>query len=145
MGAIYPYAQFIHLICAVIFVGYLFFDVVIFKMALKKVDNQTGEKMKKAISSTETRIISIFVLLLLLSGGMMMSHWVGSKAGGYFSSNLQIFFMIKVLLAFIVFIAVGVKLTYKLILKRPSPNIHPLALLLSFVIIYLAIFFKYAG
>ena len=102
MGAIYPYVQFIHLICAVIFVGYLFFDVVIFKMALKKVDNQIGEKMKKAISSTETRIMPIFVLLLLLSGGMMISTWVGSNAGGYFSSNSQILFMIKVFLAFII-------------------------------------------
>lgn len=146
MGA-YEYVRIIHLFCAIIFVGYLFFDVVVFKMALKKVDLQTGQKIKKAINSTEIKIMPFCVLLLLLTGGLMMTRWVGSNAGGYFNSNLQIFFMIKVLLAFIIFIAVATNLSCKFIFKRPSPlgDIHPFALLLSIAIVYLAIFFQYAG
>lgn len=140
MQVIYPYAQLIHLICAVIFVGYLFFDVVIFKKALKKVDADNGQKMKKAITSVGVKIMSICVLLLLLTGGMMMSTWVGSKVGGYFNSNLQILFMIKVFLAFIIFIAVAINLSCKFIFKRQSPlgDIHPVAVVLAFIIIILA-------
>ena len=144
---VYEYAKIVHLFCAIIFVGYLFFDVVVFKMALKKVDTQTGEKMKKAITSSGVKIMPFCVLLLLLTGGLMMTRWVGSNAGGYFNSNLQIFFMIKVLLAFVIFIAVATNLSCKFIFKRPSPlgDIHPLALILSAFIVFLAVYFQYAG
>lgn len=144
---VYEYARIVHLSCAIIFVGYLFFDVVVFKMALKKVDNQTGEKMKKAITSSGVKIMPFCVLLLLLTGGMMMSTFVGSNAGGYFNSNSQILFMIKVFLAFIIFIAVATNLSCKFIFKRPSPlgDIHPLALILSAFIVFLAVYFRYAG
>ncbi|GAA9992161.1 hypothetical protein VN1042_00650 [Helicobacter pylori] len=34
MDAIYPYVLVVHLLCAIIFIGYLFFDGVIFPIAL---------------------------------------------------------------------------------------------------------------
>ena len=70
----------------------------------------------------------------------MMSSWVGSKAGGYFESNLQIVFMIKVILALLIFAAVATNLTCKFILKRPSPlgNIHPFAFAAAAIIVVFA-------
>jgi len=131
MQNLYPYAQIIHLFCAIIFVGYLFFDVIILRAASKKMPPELAQKAKQAIGSVAVKIMPICVLLLVLTGGMMMSSWVGSKAGGYFETNLQIAFMIKFCLAMVIVAAVIVNLSCKFIFKRPSPlgNIHPISTL----------------
>ena len=140
MQNLYPYAQIVHLFCAIIFVGYLFFDVVILRAASKKMPPELVQKAKQAISSSAIKIMPICLLLLVLSGGMMMSSWVGSKAGGYFETNLQIAFMIKFFLAMVIVAAVIVNLSCKFIFKRPSPlgDIHPIALTLAVLIVLLA-------
>ena len=140
MQAIYPYAQLIHLICAIIFVGFLFFDVIIFSRAKAKLPAEIAQKAQQAISSVAIKIMPLCVLILILTGGMMMSSWVGSKAGGYFASNLQTALMIKVVLAMLTFAAVVTNLTCKFILKRPSPlgNIHPFAFAAAAVVVILA-------
>ena len=140
MQTLYPYAQIIHLFCAIIFVGYLFFDVIILRAASKKMPPELAQKAKQAIGSVAVKIMPICVLLLVLTGGMMMSNWVGSKAGGYFETNLQIAFMIKFCLAMVIVAAVIVNLSCKFIFKRPSPlgNIHPIALTLEVAIVLLA-------
>ena len=140
MQAIYPYAQLIHLICAIIFVGFLFFDVIIFSRAKKKLPAEIAQKAQQAISSVAIKIMPLCVLILILTGGMMMSSWVGSKAGGYFETNLQSAFMIKFFLAMVIVAAVIVNLSCKFIFKRPSPlgDIHPIALTLAVIIVLLA-------
>ena len=50
MEQIYPYVQIVHLICAIIFLGYIFFDVVIFSR-LKGALGADFERVKKAIGS----------------------------------------------------------------------------------------------
>ena len=138
MQNLYPYAQIIHLFCAIIFVGYLFFDVIILRAASKKMPPELAQKAKQAIGSVAVKIMPICVLLL--TGGMMMSSLVGSKAGGYFETNLQIAFMIKFCLAMVIVAAVIVNLSCKFIFKRPSPlgNIHPIELTLAVLIVLLA-------
>ena len=141
MQAIYPYVLTIHLICAIIFVGFLFFDVVVFNR-LRSVLGDDFERLKNAIVSRGVKIYPLAVLGLLLSGGMMMSSWVGSKAGGYFSSPMQQLFMLKVALAFIIFAGVAFSIFNRLS-KRPSPNFmkrhfHTLACVLAFAIVILA-------
>ena len=140
MQNLYPYAQIVHLFCAIIFVGYLFFDVVILRAASKKLPPELAQKAKQAIGSSAIKIMPICLLFLVLTGGMMMSSWVGSKAGGYFETNLQIAFMIKFFLAMVIVAAVIVNLSCKFIFKRPSPlgNIHPIALTLAVLIVLLA-------
>ena len=140
MQNLYPYAQIIHLFCAIIFVGYLFFDVIILRAASKKMPPELAQKAKQAIGSVAVKIMPICVLLLVLTGGMMMSSLVGSKAGGYFETKLQIFLMIKFCLAMVIVAAVIVNLSCKFIFKRPSPlgNIHPIALTLAVAIVLLA-------
>lgn len=140
MQNLYPYAQIVHLFCAIIFVGYLFFDVIILRAASKKMPPELAQKAKQAIGSVAVRIMPICLLLLVLTGGMMMSSWVGSKAGGYFETNLQVAFMIKFFLAMVIVAAVIVNLSCKFIFKRPSPlgDIHPIALTLAVLIVLLA-------
>ena len=140
MQNLYPYAQIVHLFCAIIFVGYLFFDVVILRAASKKLPPELAQKAKQAIGSVAVRIMPICLLLLVLTGGIMMSSLVGSKAGGYFETNLQIAFMIKFSLAMVIVAVVIVNLSCKFIFKRPSPlgDIHPIALTLAVAIVLLA-------
>ena len=129
MQNLYPYAQIIHLFCAIIFVGYLFFDVIILRAASKKMPPELAQKAKQAIGSVAVRIMPICLLLLVLTGGMMISNWTDNKV-----------FMIKFCLAMVIVAAVIVNLSCKFIFKRPSPlgNIHPIALTLAVIIVLLA-------
>ena len=114
--------------------------MIILRAASKKLPPELTQKAKQAIGSVAVRIMPICLLLLVLTGGMMMSNWVGGKAGGYFETNLQIAFMIKFFLAMVIVAAVIVNLSCKFIFKRPSPlgNIHPIALTLAVLIVLLA-------
>jgi len=129
MQNLYPYAQIVHLFCAIIFVGYLFFDVIILRAASKKMPPELAQKAKQAIGSVAVRIMPICLLLLVLTGGMMISNWIDNKV-----------FMIKFCLAMVIVAAVIVNLSCKFIFKRPSPlgNIHPIALTLAVAIVLLA-------
>ena len=133
MQNLYPYAQIIHLFCAIIFVGYLFFDVIILGAASKNMSPELAQKAKQAIGSVAVKIMPICVLLLVLTGGMMMSslsNWIiVNKA-----------FVIKFCLAMVIVAVVIVNLSYKFIFKRPSPlgDIHPVALTLAVEIVLLA-------
>ena len=128
MQAIYPYAQLICLICAIIFVGFLFFGVIIFSRAKKKPSAKIAQKAQQAASSVAIKIMPLCVSPLVLTGGMMTGGRVGSKAGGHFGSNLQIAFMIKVFAAFIALAAVVANLTCKFCSSPPGdihrPHLH---------------------
>ena len=120
MQPIYPYAQLICLICAIILVGFLFFGAIIFLRAKKKPSAKIAQKAQQAASSVAIKIMSLCVSQLALTGGMMTGGRVGSKAGGHFGSNLQIAFMIKVFAAFIALAAVVANLTCKFCSSPPG-------------------------
>ncbi|MBZ7985043.1 copper resistance protein CopD [Campylobacter sp. Cr9] len=140
MESLYPFALIIHVFCAIIFVGYLFFDVVIFSKAKKNLKQELRTEVQEVITKKAIKIMPICVLLLLLTGGMMMSKWVGSQIG-YFDTTFQQIFMLKVFFACLIFIMVALSLSYKFILKKPNPLnkiIHPLALTLAILIVLCA-------
>ena len=129
MQAIYQYVQVVHLFFATIFVGYLFFYVVMLNLAAKKAGSETVQKIKDAIDSAGTKLLFSLALILVLTGGMMMSSWVNSDIG-YFATTLQKLFMLKVLLGFAILILITINLVKKDILK----NYHKHALIASLVV-----------
>ena len=138
---IYPYVQIVHLICAIIFLGYIFFDVVIFSR-LKGALGADFERVKKAIGSRAIKIMPVCLFTLIITGGMMMSRWVGSANGGYFGTPLQKIFMLKVTLALIIAVCVAINLSCRA-MGRPAPeflrvNIHKIALTFGFIIVLCA-------
>lgn len=141
MQAIYPYAQILHLIFAIIFLGYVFFDVVILGALRSKFGENFGQ-VKQTIGSKAIKIMPHCVLGLFLTGGMMMSAWVGSKAGGYFETSLQQIFMLKVFLACIIGVGIVLNLTLKAAGREPIPfmkaHFHKIVLALGFTIVILA-------
>lgn len=140
MQTIYPFVLIIHLICAIIFLGYLFFDVVIFPNIKKMFGEEISSKASKAISARGSKIMPLCVLVLLITGGMMMSNYINSSLG-FFDSNLQKLLVLKICLALVIIAMIGISLTYAFILKKPSPIgkiIHPVAIILGFIIVILA-------
>lgn len=140
MQAIYPFILIIHLICAIIFLGYLFFDIAIFPNIKKMFTEEVSSKASKAISQRGSKIMPLCVLLLLITGGMMMSNYINSSLG-FFNSNLQKLLVLKICLALMIAMMIGISLTYAFVLKKPSPIrkiIHPIAIILGFIIVILA-------
>lgn len=118
MQAIHPCAQLICLICAIVFVGFLFFGAIIFSRAKEKPSAEIAQKARQATSSVAIKIMPLCVSPLALTGSMMTGGRVGSKAGGHFGSNLQIAFMIKVFAAFIALSTIVANLTRKFALAH---------------------------
>lgn len=136
----YPLALLVHLFSAIIFVGYLFFDVVIFPVVGRIFGDETRQKVAAAIGKREGKIMPPCLVLLLLSGGFMLSRYVGAEAG-FFATNLQKLLLLKTLLAAVIFVCVGVSLSCAFVFKCKNPLakiIHPLALFLAFFIVLLA-------
>lgn len=139
MDAIYPYMLTLHLLCAIIFLGFIFTDVVLLSPLRKLLGDEMADKIFNIISSRGIKIMPFCLLLLVLSGGAMISRYVGGMQG-FFDTPLQILLMIKVALALCIVCMVVVSLSCKFLgLKNPlAKNIHKIALILGFFIVVLA-------
>ncbi|MGL2476400.1 copper resistance protein CopD, partial [Helicobacter pylori] len=81
MDAIYPYVLVVHLLCAIIFIGYLFFDMVIFPNVKKMFGEEFANKANAGITQRAIKIMPLCVLGLVLTGGMMLSQYMGGDKG----------------------------------------------------------------
>ena len=88
METIYPYAHIIHLLLAIAFLGYVFSDVVILSVLKNHFSKETQEKINKLLGSKSFKIFPLSLLVLVLTGGMMMSRYINSSAG-IFETSLQ--------------------------------------------------------
>lgn len=136
----YNIALIIHLLCAVIFIGFVFADVVVLP-AMKKVLNENeSQNVMNAISSRARKIFPISVLILVLSGGFMFSKYINSDAG-MFNSSLQILLVIKFVLALIIVSGIVYSLSRKFLKKQPHSimkHFHKIVLVLGISITILA-------
>lgn len=140
MASLYPYFLTIHLICAIIFVGFLFTDVVLLSVLEKKFGTEMADKIKAAIVSRGVKIMPICVILLVLTGGAMITQYI-SREAGFFDSTLQKLLWLKVGLAGIIVFFVASSILSKFVFKKPLPfgrYIHPIALILGLSIAILA-------
>jgi hypothetical protein len=141
MEAIYPYAHIIHLILAIIFLGYVFTDVFMISALKNKFAKDTDKEINQTLGAKSFKIFPISLLIIVLTGGMMMSRYINSNAG-FFETDLQKLLVIKIMLALI--IATGV--LFNLFIKftgRTKPlfmqeHFHKVVLVLGFFIVVLA-------
>lgn len=108
----------------------------IFPAVIKAFGKEKSEQIDKAIKSRGKKIMPLAVLLIVLTGGMMMSTWVGSNAGGYFTTNLQKLFMLKVFLAVLIVLGIIISLATKK--EVLGGHFHKVVLILGFLIVVLA-------
>jgi len=141
MEAIYPYANIIHLILAIIFLGYVFTDVVIISALKNRFGNDTDKKINQTLGSKSFKIFPISLLIIVLTGGMMMSKYINSNAG-FFETDLQKLLLIKIALASIIVFGVVYNLFTKFAGRKKAAfmenHFHKLVLVLGFFIVVLA-------
>lgn len=141
MEALYPYFLVIHTLCAIIFLGFLFCDIVLLSPVRKVLGDEFADKMWSIIMPRGRKIMPLCVLLLVISGGAMMTRWVGPNLG-WFGTNLQTLLTIKIILTLCIVAMVVLSLTYHFFLPNKTNPIgsiiHPLALTLGFFIVILA-------
>lgn len=143
MDILYPYANFIHLVLAIIFLGYVFSDVVLIEPLKKVLPKDLSLMISKRLAEKSFKIFPLSLLFIVLSGGMMLSRYINSNAG-VFNTPLQQLLMIKVALATIIVLGVVYNL-YTKITSKPKHifmqnHFHKLVLFLGFFIVLLAKF-----
>lgn len=141
MDAIYPFANIIHLILGIMFLGYVFSDVVLISALKNKFNKETTKEINQTLGAKSFKIFPLSLLVIILTGGMMMSRYMNSNVG-FFETSLQKLLMLKIIFALI--IACGV--LFNLFIKfsgRQKPlfmqeHFHKVVLILGFFIVVIA-------
>lgn len=144
MDTLYPYFLTIHLVCAMIFLGFIFTDVVLLSKLKAVLGEDMADRILTIIISRGVKIMPICVLLLLLTGGAMISRYVGFEKG-FFTSPMQTLLMIKAFLALCIIAMVATAIFCKFTKrKNPIGHITHLAILiLGAAIVLLAKWFLF--
>lgn len=91
----------LHLLCAIIFVGAVFFEVLVIERLEKRLPDSLGARLADAIPEQVRTFMPIVVALLFLTGGAMF--WVHySSRPDFFQTKFGIMLTVKVGLAFTV-------------------------------------------
>lgn len=139
MQTLYPYFLTIHLLCAIVFLGFIFTDVVLLSLLKKTLGENAVQEMER---KRGIKIMPVCVLLFVLTGGAMLTNYVNFDAG-FWETSLQKLLMIKIILALVIVGFVLNALTFRLIIKKPNPLgklTHKIVLVLGFFIVILAKF-----
>ncbi|AXK49001.1 hypothetical protein CRU87_02815 [Aliarcobacter trophiarum LMG 25534] len=143
MEVIYPYANLIHLVLAIVFLGYVFTDIILISKLKEKINDEDKKKITKFLQEKTFRIFPISLLVIILTGGMMISKYINSNSG-FFETPLQQLLIIKVVLASIIALGVLYNLFIKFTKRAKHPfmqnHFHKVVLILGFFIVILAKF-----
>lgn len=141
MEAIYPYANIVHLVLAIMFLGYVFSDVVLISSLKDKFSPQINKEINQTLGGKSFKIFPLSLLVIVLTGGMMMSKYINSSAG-FCETTMQQLLMVKISLALIIVLGVLYNLYTKITAKPKHPfmqnHFHKLVLVLGFFIVVLA-------
>lgn len=136
----YSLALIIHLLCAIIFIGFIFADVIVFPVVKRNLGQKFYDDMIEAIVGRGLKIYPPVVILLVLSGGYMFTKYVNSSLG-YFNTNLQILLLLKVFCVLLIVLGVIYTIFCKLTKRQPiafMEYFHTYALVLGIIIVVLA-------
>jgi hypothetical protein len=129
-----------HICCAIIFIGYVFFDVCIYPLAKQSIEEQTLLKVKKAYAKGGAKVFGSVFLLLLISGFFLAKNYIGNEHG-WFNSTFQILLMTKIGVLLLMCLITFISVFSVFILKRQDPfgkYSHIIALILCLIIVILA-------
>ncbi|MWV62902.1 hypothetical protein DCO58_01710 [Helicobacter saguini] len=148
----------IHLLCACVVVGYLVYDVLIFRYFKLKRSESEFKALKREVLKPSVVILGVAFLGLLLSGFGLFSFYVEDgfleffKSGFYGildsvrnskSLSFESILVLKLLTISLLFIFTPISFFYILVLKKPDPMrrfYHHLALLICLIAVILARF-----
>lgn len=136
----YSIALIVHLLCAIVFVGFIFADVLVFPALQNKYGEEKSIEIKQTLYKRGVKIYPVAVLALIGSGGYMFSKHINSTVG-YFSTSLQQLLWLKFALVLLIVFGVIYALSCKIRGKEEPifmKNFHKIALVLSIIIVVLA-------
>ncbi|MBL6970031.1 MAG: hypothetical protein ISR68_01400 [Campylobacterales bacterium] len=141
MEAIYPYANIIHLILAIIFLGYVFTDLAVISAIKGKFNPDTQKTINQSLGKRSFKIFPLTLLLLILTGGMMMSRYMNSTIG-WIDTPLQQILAFKIFLVLIITLGVLSNLFIKFSGRKKSyfmeNHFHKLVIVLGLLIVICA-------
>ena len=123
----YLFSLITHLVCAIIFIGYVFFDVCIYPFAKKTINGSA-------------KVFGTAFLLLLISGAYMAKGYLGGEHG-WWQSNFQKLLLAKIAVLLLMCLITFVSVFNVTILKKPDPFgkfSHLMALVLCLIMVILA-------
>ena len=128
----YLFFLIVHILSAVAFVGYVFFDVCIFPFAKKHIDEDTLARVKKAYTKGSAKVFGTAFLLA--------KDYFGGE-NGWLDSPFQILLTTKIGVLGLMCLITAISLFFVYKLKKPDPfgkYSHIIALILCAIIIVLA-------
>lgn len=131
-----------HLLCACVVIGYLIYDVFIFSRFKKNRSEAEFIKLKRELLKPSALILGLAFLLLLCSGALLASFYLGGTLG-WFESTFQKILVLKIAVVASLFVFTPISFFYILALKRSDPMrkfYHHLALFICLVALILAKF-----
>ncbi len=138
MEVIYPYTHIIHLILAIMFLGYVFTDLAVISALKNKFGKDTEQEINQSLGKRSFKIFPISLLVLVLTGGMMMSRYINSSAG-FFETDLQKILVFKMALVLVIVLGVLSNLYVKYTKAKKSNfmqnHFHKLVIVLGFFIV----------
>ncbi len=138
MEAIYPFAHIIHLILAIIFLGYVFSDLAIISTVTKKFTPEINKEINQTLGKRSFKIFPLSLLVLVVTGGIMMSRYINSNAG-LFNTDLQKILVFKIALVSIIVLGVLSNLFVKFTGRKKSNfmqnHFHKLVIILGLFIV----------
>ncbi|KLT73897.1 membrane protein [Neisseria arctica] len=144
----YAVAHIVHLFCAVIFVGGVFFEALVLSVLhTDKVGREARREVDRALSYRATRVMPWVVGLLFISG-LAMAHRYAAVLSSPFGSAFAVQLALKILLAFSVlihFMIAVVKMRRGTLTAAWSKYIHIAVLLHMIAIVVLAKTMFYLG
>ena len=138
----YLFSLITHLVCAIIFIGYVFFDVCIYPFAKKTINPKTLEAVKKAYTKGSAVVFGTALLLLLISGAFMAKDYLGGEHG-WWQSDFQKLLLAKIAVLLLMCLVTFISVLNVTILKKPDPFgrfSHHIALVLCLIMVVLAKF-----
>lgn len=138
METIYPYTHIIHLILAIMFLGYVFTDLAVISALKNKFGKDIEQEINQSLGKRSFKIFPISLLFLVLTGGMMMSRYINSTTG-FLETDLQKILVFKMALVLIIVLGVLSNLYVKYTHAKKSHfmqnHFHKLIIVLGFFII----------
>ncbi len=137
----YNIALITHIICAIIFLGYIFTDLFILSVLSNELEKEKLTQIKNKIGARATKFMPLALLTLILTGGFMLSKYINSTVG-FFDTPMQQLLVIKAILGLLIGSLVAFSLIYKKTKGQPNPflkkYIHKIGLTLGFFIVIFA-------
>lgn len=137
----YTIVLIVHLLAAIIFLGFVFADVMVLGVLKNDFGKEHFQEIKQSISTRARKIFPFTVLTLVLSGGFMMSRYINSELGA-FNTSLQFLLLIKIFIALLIASGIVYSLVARVLGKQPnqhfSKHFHKYVLVLGLCIVVLA-------